>query len=609
MIPILALLLAGDEVAVRITVLDGERPIFARVELRDAAGKLVDSTGYRTLSGHVAPPEGWSVSIAPGVYKIKADAGFEFFAHEEEWTAAAGEKRIALRRWVDLKKEGWIGGGDHNHLNRDGSQDKNYGKTPVTTAFAASLMASRGWSYYQCGGGGPWILPDGTSVHQGRRTEAAAAAWNAKYGAHLHLGWNNEAMKGRYGHLWVLGGGGKGLSYPYTDRPGDAWWSFYDDSWDPWQTANRTQPIGPFKSSVWENPPTADCIRGWRDQGWISIYAHPTRTFTIGRVRVSNLAAAFPFDLLAGAPIGGLAVMGDAPDHADDQALWYAALNEGFQVAGVAENDTVFGSPDVRAGPHTTYTKAAPPGSGFDLGKTVEALAAGRNFMSSGAFCLIDLDGAGPGDTVVDEGRERALSVRAWASSDPADAIESVQLIAGGKVLREVEEAKGKREWSGKVPLRTDAAKWALVKVLGKGRRAVAITNPIYFRRPGEPRVPEPLKAAVSGKVTAGGVGVPAEIVVTAWGKELRRAKAGSDGAYRMEGIPASSHLRFEHAGASAVKVLIFDAPSFRDLLHGIYGLEHLGKPGSFAGGFPQDVFARIRLAASDLRLDVPLPK
>jgi len=55
----------------------------------------------------------------------------------------------------------------------------------------------------------------------------------------------------------------------------------------------------------------------------------------------------------------------------------------------------------------------------------------------------------------------------------------------------------------------------------------VAITNPIYFRKPGEPKSPEPLKSTVKGRATLKGEGVPAEIVVSVWGKEVSRAKAG----------------------------------------------------------------------------------
>jgi hypothetical protein len=608
-----ALLLTLQDPTVTITVsdADGGKPIFARVVLKNGAGEVVDSTGYKTLNGHFVAPDGWKVSLPKGKYSIHADAGFEFFALDEEWTFdGAAEKKIELKRWIPLRKMGWYGGGDHNHLNRDGAKDKNYGKTPVTMEFAASLHASRGWSFYSAGGGGPWIV-DGNrqELHGGRRTQPAADAWNKKYGDHLRLGWNNEAIKGRFGHVWVLGAAMEGLTYPYGDKPADAWWSNYDDSWDPWQTGDKSKPLGPYKSSEWANAPVFDCIKSWRDRGILSVYAHPTRTFMIGKNRVSNIAAEFPYDLLAGAPVGGLAIMGDAPDHPADQALWFAALNEGFQVPGLAENDTVYGSPDIRSGPHVTYAFVPEMGPSIDLGKIVEAIGAGRVFASSGAFCLVSLDDKSRmGETVVDDGKEHALSLHAWASADPNDTIDRLEVIAGGKVLRSVDAARGKREWQGSVPIRTDAAKWAIVKVVCKNKSAAAITSPIYFRKPGEAKTPEPVKAAVAGKVTRDGKGVPAEIAVTLWGKDVARTKAGADGAYRLE-APLAAHLKFSHEGGTAEKVILWDDPEYRAIHFAIYSTSHVGRPGMLSDCLPPDLFDRLRARAKAVTIDAELGK
>src|SRR6185295_1790357 len=208
MLLLLALLIPAQDAAVAITVLDKDsgKPIFARVVLKGPDGSVVGSTGYKTLNGHFVPPDGWAVTLPKGKYSIAVDAGFEYFSASEAWeVGGAGEKKIELQRWVNFRKEGWVCGGDHNHLIRGGAENKNYGGTSVTMEFAAALHASRGWSYYQSGGGGEWILNGGQKVHNGKRTEAAAAEWNKKYGDHLTLGWNNEILKTRYGHIWFLG--------------------------------------------------------------------------------------------------------------------------------------------------------------------------------------------------------------------------------------------------------------------------------------------------------------------------------------------------------------------------------------------------------------------
>jgi len=105
-----ALLLAlAQDTPVRITVVDRDTsaPIFARVVLKDRSGAVIGSTGYKTLNGHFVAPEGWSVPLPKGAYALHADAGFEYFPADEEWSFdGAAEKRISLKRWVDLRKEG-----------------------------------------------------------------------------------------------------------------------------------------------------------------------------------------------------------------------------------------------------------------------------------------------------------------------------------------------------------------------------------------------------------------------------------------------------------------------------------------------------------------------
>lgn len=512
-----------------------------------------------------------------------------------------------LKRWVNLSRDKWFAGGDHNHLIRDGAENKNYGGTPVTLEFAAALMASRGWNYFAVGGGGPWIVQGDTKeLQDGRLTQPAITRWNQRFGKHLSLSWNNEIIKSRYGHVWFLGESKLGPTYPYTSRPGDAWWAFYDDSWDPWQTGDKSKSIGPLRSALWDLPPVFDCIKSWQESGLISIYAHPTRTFMIGENRVSNIAVEFPFDLLTGAPVGGLAVMGDSPNHPRDQALWSAALNEGYQVPGIAENDTVFGRDSIRLNPHVTYTHVPAMPDHFDLSKLTEAMGSGRNFVSSGAFCTLEADGIYRiGDTVLDDGQPHSLDIHAWASSDPLDTIESLEIVANGKVVDRVHAATGKREFTGKVSV--VGAKWVLAKVICRNHNAVAITNPIYFRTHDELKTPAPLSVTVSGRVTLGGSGVPAEILVSAWGKEIARSRAGDDGAYRLEEVPLAAHLAFKFKNATRETSILFSDPEIVALHAKIWATDFVDAPDALGGVFPPEIFALLRDAAKHVTVNLDL--
>jgi len=126
------------------------------------------------------------------------------------------------------------------------------------------------------------ILDGGQKVHNGKRTEAAAVEWNKKYGDHLTLGWNNEILKTRYGHVWFLGACPSARPFPTPTRRATPV-VVLRRQLGSWQTGDKTKPIGPLKSSLWDLPPTFDCIKSWRDKGLVAIYAHPTRTFTIGK--------------------------------------------------------------------------------------------------------------------------------------------------------------------------------------------------------------------------------------------------------------------------------------------------------------------------------------
>jgi hypothetical protein len=76
---------AQSTVTIRVIDEDSGQPIFARVVLKNGAGEVIESTGYKTLNGHVATPEGWQVSLSTGKYSLHVDAGFEFFATDEDW--------------------------------------------------------------------------------------------------------------------------------------------------------------------------------------------------------------------------------------------------------------------------------------------------------------------------------------------------------------------------------------------------------------------------------------------------------------------------------------------------------------------------------------------
>jgi len=155
--------------------------------------------------------------------------------------------------------------------------------------------------------------------------------------------------------------------------------------------------------------------------------------------------------------------------------------------------------------------------------------------------------------------------------------------------------------------VKVSGARWAIAKVICKDRGAVAITNPVYFRKPDEPDSPEPLRSTVQGRATHHGAGVPAEITVTLWGKEVSRTRAEADGAYRLNDVPLAAHLTFGYSGASVDRTILWHDPCISALNAKIWATDFAGKPDALAGVFPPDYFKLLRDLAKETTIDADL--
>jgi len=115
---------------------------------------------------------------------------------------------------------------------------------------------------------------------------------------------------------------------------------------------------------------------------------------------VSNIAVAFPFDLLAGAPVGGLAIMGDDPI---TRRTRRSGSPPERRLPGSGSRGERHGLRFARDPPnlHVTYTHVGDQGP-VDLAKAAASIGAGRNFASSGAFCIATVLGKGGKGTAME---------------------------------------------------------------------------------------------------------------------------------------------------------------------------------------------------------------
>jgi hypothetical protein len=153
---------------------------------------------------------------------------------------------------------------------------------------------------------------------------------------------------------------------------------------------------------------------------------------------------------------------------------WYHLLNAGFHVplAGASAKD----SNGVRLGAMRTYARLA-DATAYSPLAWIEAVRAGRTFVSAGPLVRFTVDGHGPGSVIdhPDDGAPLRVSVRA-KGVEPFSRVELVQnrdCVAGGETAIDTERPAGPGGWLA-------ARCW-------RDGRIVAHTSPVYVRVGGRP--------------------------------------------------------------------------------------------------------------------------
>ena len=173
---------------------------------------------------------------------------------------------------------------------------------------------------------------------------------------------------------------------------------------------------------------------------------------------------------------------------------WYALLNAGFRVplaggSGKENNGMVLGS-------MRTYARL-PAGADFTYQNWVEAVRAGRTFVTNGPLLSLLVDGKGPGESITTPPGGPPLHVRAEARGVvPFDRLE---LLADGKVIAEAA--------AGGLPCSADleidwsppASCWLAARCVGQtqllhrpaNQRVFAHTSAIPVQVEGRPAAPD----------------------------------------------------------------------------------------------------------------------
>ncbi len=575
-VPVLRPMPGREALAVRVVDAASGEPLPARIVVRDAAGKVVESR-YERLAGVFTDERGMlEMPLRPGAYSLEVQRGIDFLSEELAFDVRPGvgaEATVPLEPWLRLREMGWANGDAHAHLYSDAVGDSAMLATVRKICRAQGvdfLCACQTWAGY------------------------AGEGWRDAFAAHsdarFRLLYGAEMPKYRTGHTFWFGlDSTRGLfadsmdvtyENAYYQSPGGSGWTF--DSL-------------PFPAI-----PDIELVSRLRvAEDAVAVVPHPTSWWWQKRGEsekyVTNVAASLSAGLLTGGAWDAMVVMGYDRDQDFYQDLWFHVLDEGYRMAAVGELDGGYG-PDGRFyyGSVRTYANV---GKEIDRSSLVRAVRSNHTFVTSGPIVLARLgEEYEPGDVVPADGRARELRVRAFASGDRRDRLTYVVLFRNGRIHRLWDlRRRSPRRFVGRIPLRETSDAWYVVKAYsGNATRTpeqldvranaeriaagglqgslpddgdVCLTSPLYFRRPGLPAEPSPLRPRVRLRLVDPASGTPVKDVtvrVQVRGRTVDRLSAPL-GELEAE-VPLGAVLVLEAPGRPVLRrTLYLDYPPLRD--------------------------------------------
>jgi TolB protein len=241
---------------------------------------------------------------------------------------------------------------------------------------------------------------------------------------------------------------------------------------------------GTALASLW--PMNAPMFDDARTQGGITGYVHP---FDF-RPDLSQFQGGIPYELPVDVALGKLdflEVMGYS-DHLITSEVWYRLLNCGFRVPAGAGTDAFPNFANLR-GPPGLVRVYARSGANLDHRRWLDALKAGRTFVTNAPLLTFTLNGREPGDEI----RMPATgtqSVRARVRLQSGIPVDKLEVVRNGRIIASlISQARPATALDTTFAIPVDAGGWYVARAYADRPRLpvldlypFASTSPIYVR-------------------------------------------------------------------------------------------------------------------------------
>ncbi len=449
---------------VRLAVVDRStgRPVPARVSITGPDGRgfapddswrhadeAFDRTERRFEYTYFDTAGSSDVTVPAGPVTIEVSKGPEYRIDRREVRVPAGAtiaRRVRLERIAHLPSRGWWGGDLHVHMNYGGAY-RNDPKHLALQAAAEGLNVVENLVVNK-----EQRIPDIVWFRPGP-DPVSTPGLLIVHGQEFHTGfWGHTALLGLTGYLIP----------DYAGYVNTAAASLY-----------------PHNAAVYDLAHAQGALLG---------YVHPFDARPDPYNADKPFARGDPIEVAADAALGKMdyfEVMGFS-DHLITSEIWYRLLGCGFRIPAGGGTDAFpnFASLRGPAGLVRTYARAGPR---LDHRRYLEALKAGRTFVTNGPLLEFTLGGQEIGGEVrLPAGRHRLAARVALRSNLPVDHLE---IVGDGRVVETIPLAADRASAAATLSIPVDASGWYVLRAWGERPREpildlypFASTGPIYVR-------------------------------------------------------------------------------------------------------------------------------